>query len=103
MQKQSAEYAKAIKASYVQAYVQAKLDGDTERMTEIKGYVQEWNEDAKGTGLEISKFVQSATRAAKEAERPTALRYLKTAPKAMRNETRDLINIFGLTEDLANQ
>lgn len=103
MQKQSAEYAKAIKASYVQAYVQAKMDGDQARMEEIKGYVSDWNESAKGTGLEISKFVQSATRAAKEAERPTALRYLKTAPKSMRNETRDLINIFGLTEDLATQ
>jgi hypothetical protein len=103
MQKQSAEYAKAIKASYVNSYVQAKLDGDQAGMEKIRGYVEQWNKDAEGTGLEISKFVQSANRAAKEAARPTALRYLKSAPKGMREETRDLINIFGLTEDMATQ
>lgn len=100
LQKQTAEYAKAIKADYVNAYVQAKLDGDTARMNQVKGYVEGWNKDAEGTGLEITKFGMSAERAAREAKRPTALRYIKSAPKGIRPETRELLTIYGLDEDV---
>lgn len=100
LQKQSAEYSKAIKAEYVNAYVRAKLDGDTARMNQVKGYVEEWNKDAQGTGLEITKFAMSAERAAREAKRPTALRYMKSAPKGLRPETRELLTIYGIDEDV---
>jgi hypothetical protein len=94
------EYNKAIKADYVSAYVKAKMAGDTERMQSITEDVRAWNEDAKGTGLEISTFTRSANRAAREAERPTALRYLKSAPKAMRPETMELLRINGLDDEI---
>ena len=94
------DYNKAIKAEYVSAYVKAKMSGDTERMQQITDDVQEWNEDAKGTGLEISTFVKSANRAAREAERPTVQRYLKSAPKGMRPETMELLRINGLEDEI---
>ena len=100
MSKDVANYAKALKAEYVSAYVKAKLDGDTERMQEIAADVREWNEDAKGTGLEISTFVRSANRAALEASRPTVLRYLKSAPKQMRPETLELLRLNGLEDEI---
>lgn len=98
--KDVANYAKAIKAEYVSAYVKAKLDNDTARMQEIVADVQQWNADAKGTGLEITAFSQSANRAAMEASRPTALRYLKSAPKQMRPETMELLRINGLEDEI---
>ena len=100
LSKSVAEYSKAIKAEYVSAYVKAKLANDTGRMQEIVRDVQDWNDDAKGTGLEIMSFVKSANRAALEASRPTVLRYLKAAPKQMRPETIELLRINGLEDEV---
>lgn len=94
------EYSKAIKADYVGAYVKARLDGDTERMKDISDSVKEWNEDAKGTGLQIRTFERDANKAAKEAARPTALRYLKSAPRQMRPETIELLQTYGLYDEI---
>jgi hypothetical protein len=96
LQKETADYAKAIKAEYVGSYVKAKLSGDTEAMRRIEGYVREWNDSAKGSGLEVTKFTQSANRAAREASRPTLERYLRSAPKGLRDETNQLGEIFGV-------
>jgi hypothetical protein len=98
--KDVANYSKAIKADYVSAYVKAKLDNDTDRMQQITADVRQWNEDAKGTGLEISKFASSANRAALEASRPTVARYLKSAPKQMRPETIELLRLNGLEDEV---
>jgi hypothetical protein len=100
MSKDVGDYAKAIKADYVSAYVKAKLANDTDRMQQIAADVREWNEDAKGTGLEVSTFTRSANRAALEASRPTVLRYLKSAPKQMRPETIELLRINGLEDEV---
>jgi len=69
-------------------------------MQQITEDVRQWNEDAEGTGLEISTFTRSANRAAREAERPTAQRYLKSAPKAMRPETMELLRLYGLEDEI---
>jgi hypothetical protein len=90
------DYAKDIKAEYTSAYVKARLDGDAERMNQIVADVNEWNADAEGTGLVISNFRKSAERAAKEAERPTAARFMKSASKAVRPETAQLLEIYGI-------
>lgn len=95
LSKQVAEYAKEVKAGYVQAYVKASLADDAARMREIEGYVEEWNIDAEGTGLEISNFGASARRAAREAAKPTVVRYLKSAPKNVKPETVQLLEAAG--------
>jgi hypothetical protein len=100
LSKNVAEYSKAIKAEYVSAYVKAKVAGDTERMSGIASDVRQWNEDAKGTGLEITSFLRSANRAALEAQRPTVMRYLKSAPKQMRPETIELLRLNGLEDEV---
>ncbi len=95
LSKQIGEYAKEVKAGYVQAYVKASINKDYARMREIEGYVRNWNEDAKGTGLEITNFVPSAQRAAREAKRPAVARYLKSAPKNVKPETIEMLNAAG--------
>jgi hypothetical protein len=100
MSKQVNEYGKAIKAEYVAAYVKARAAGDQEAADNIASAVSQWNEDSKGTGLEITKFLQSANRAYREAQRPTVLRYMKSAPRAMRPETIELLRLYGLDDEI---
>lgn len=100
MSKDVANYAKAIKAEFVSAYKIAALAGDTKRKAEIMRDVAEWNRDARGTGLTITNFARSANRAVLEASRPTALRYLKSAPRQMRPETIELLRIHGLDDEI---
>jgi hypothetical protein len=94
------DYTKAIKAEYVGAYVKATLSGDRERAREVANAVRDWNDSARGTGLEIRTFEKDAARAAIEAGRPTALRYLKSAPKQMRPETIELLQAYGLYDEI---
>ena len=96
LSKYVSEYAKAIKADYTSSYVKARLDGDLDRMNQIVADVNEWNADAEGTGLTISNFRKSAERAAKEAERPTVERFMKSASKGVRPETAQLLEIYGI-------
>ena len=98
--KQVNEYGKAVKAEYVAAYVKARAAGDQEMANNVASAVSQWNEDSKGTGLEITKFLQSANRAYREAQRPTALRYIKSAPKTMRPETIELLRLYGLDDEI---
>jgi hypothetical protein len=94
------DYSKAIKAEYVSAYVKATLEGDREKARDVANAVQEWNEGARGTGLEIRTFEKDAARAAIEAGRPTALRYLRSAPRQMRPETIELLQAYGLYDEI---
>ena len=100
MSKQVNEYGKAVKAEYVAAYVKARAAGDQEAANNIASAVSQWNEDSKGTGLEITKFLQSANRAYREAQRPTVLRYMKSAPRSMRPETVELLRLYGLDDEI---
>jgi Xaa-Pro aminopeptidase len=96
LSKYVSDYAKAIKADYTAAYVKARLAGDTDAMEQTLENVRNWNEAAAGTGLEINNFIRSANRAAREAARPTAMRFLKAAPKNVRPETLELLEIYGI-------
>jgi hypothetical protein len=69
-------------------------------MQQIVKDVQAWNEGTIDNGLKITRFVQSANRSAREMSRPTALRYLKSAPTNVRPETMALIRAYDLEEDL---
>jgi hypothetical protein len=97
---QARDYATAIKAEYVGAYLKAKLANDRAGMQQQIAYVREWNKNAEGRGLEISDFVRSANRAAREAERSTAARYLKSSSRAGRDNIEQMVDIFGLSEAL---
>ena len=98
MSRYIAEYGKEVKAAFVTSYVKAKLDGDTARMREIIKDVAAWNESAEGQGTEISKFVQSANRSAREIQRPTAARYLKSAPANVKPQTEELLQLMGVED-----
>jgi hypothetical protein len=93
--KQSAEYAKAIKSEMVNAYTQAAIQKDTVAMKHIVDQVNEWNINAKGTGLEVSNFLPSARKSVTEASRPALARYGRIAPKQQQDFLNQLITLQG--------
>lgn len=98
MSKRISDYQKDVAATYRGLYVSAKIAKDNERAREVVQMVKDWNEAAKGTGLEIRSFEGSANRALREAQRTATERYLKAAPKAMRPETQRILELYGVTE-----
>lgn len=94
-------YVKSMKLKYTQAYVKAKLNGDTSAANKIIQFVNEHNRSHRGTEFEFRGFIRSANRAYNAAKRPTLLRYRKFAPKNIRQEVDDLMTIYGIDpEDL---
>jgi hypothetical protein len=90
LSKRIGDYQKEVVAVYRGMFIAAEIAKDRERSREVLAMVRDWNEAAKGTGLELRNFERSARRALREAQRPTIARYLKSAPKAMRPETERL-------------
>ena len=93
--KYGVEYAKAVKSKFISAYREAAVARDREAMRAILQEVKDWNESAKGTGLEIKNFRDAAERSAKEAQRPAGERYLRTIPKDMRRDAEGVMTLFG--------
>lgn len=98
LSKRIGDYQKDVAAMYRGMYVGAKIAKDNDRAREVVEMVKDWNEAAKGTGLEIRNFEGSANRALREAQRTATERYLRAAPKAMRPETQQILDLYGVTE-----
>jgi hypothetical protein len=98
LSKRIGDYQKDVAATYRGLYVSAKIAKDNDRAREISAMVKDWNEAAKGTGLEIRNFEGSANRALQEAQRTATERFLRTQPKAMRPETERFLELYGVTE-----
>jgi len=96
MGKQANNYALALRNEFTAAYVKAAVQNDTQEMARVKELVREWNSDTRGTEFEFRTWFRSANRAAKEAKKPTALRYKKTTQRNLRKEVDDLMRIYGL-------
>jgi len=98
LSKRIGDYQKDVAAMYRGMYVGAKIAKDNERAREVMEMVKDWNEAAKGTGLEIRNFEDGVNRALREAQRTATERYLRAAPKAMRPETQQILDLYGVTE-----
>jgi len=92
--KASRDYQLEVSKAFKDAYVKAALSGDKGGMKAIEDQVDEWNSDAKGTGLEIKTFRESVRRAIKEAKLPAGARFLKTTPLSMRDRTAEWMRIY---------
>jgi preprotein translocase subunit Sss1 len=57
--------------------------------------VNAWNEGARGTALEIRNFLPNATKALREAQRPAGERFLKSAPRAAREDIETVADLLG--------
>ncbi len=94
-------YTKSLKMKYTQAYVKARLDNNIPEMNRIVQMVNEHNRTHRGTEFEFKGFVRSANRSYNAAKKPTILRYKKYAPRNIRSELDELMEIYGIDpEDL---
>lgn len=99
----SRDYMLDVRASYTAAYVKAGMAGDRDAQQNILQSVAEWNDAAQGTGLELRRFPATANRALREAQRPTAERFRRSAPLGVRQETAELMAVMGLTPEVIRE
>ena len=84
-----------IAATFYNAYVQARLRGDTTQANQVLREVREWNREAKGTGLEISNFEKNAIRRLRDARSTALERTTLYAPKAAREQYEEAATLLG--------
>jgi hypothetical protein len=88
-------YQRDIAATYYNAYVQARLRGDTAQANQVVREVREWNQEARGTGLEIANFQQNAIRRLREARRTATERTVRFAPQTAREQYDEALKLLG--------
>lgn len=96
LSKMGGEYAKAIKAELVNAYVQAGIRGDKDQMKHISKQVMEWNIDARGTGLEVKDFQNAVKKSLTEAKREAVARFRRSTSKQMQPHVDELMRLQGV-------
>ena len=94
MSKQTDGYVKAIKRSYTNAWVKAKINKDRQAMKQIERDVKEHNKDHRRTEFELKRWLPSAQRAYRAWSLPAAERYKKFAPKNIRPDTQFLLDAY---------
>lgn len=99
---QEQAYMSMIKTEAVRQVVAARLSNDHEAEKSIKEYIKDWNESVKGTRLEIRTFDKSVNQAYREAKKPLALRSLKSSAKGGREESKEMLRIYGVDEEVLN-
>ena len=97
--KQEQAYMSMIKTELTREGVAARLENDTERLAQVRKFVSDWNEDTKGTRLEMRNFDRGLTQAYREASKPLAIRALKSSAKSGRMEAKDMLRLYGVDEE----
>ena len=87
-----ADYQKEVVAAYRQAWIKATMRGDTQGARDIVDAVNNWNDTARGTPLEINRFIQNSQRALREAQRGAGERALRAAPRAAQQDIQNLMD-----------
>jgi hypothetical protein len=96
--KRITDYQKETVAGFRSAWIKARLNGDTEQEQAIEEAVEDWNEGARGTALEIKKFRANAQKALREAQRPAQERLLRASPTAARDDLEQIANLLGYND-----
>jgi len=94
MGKQHAAYIQSWDQGFKNKYIKAYLTNDFNMMNDVLDMVDDWNFLHQGTAFELLDFERRAKRAAKLAELPTAERYLRSSPRAVRDDLRLLMDIY---------
>jgi hypothetical protein len=89
------DYQKEVSAGFRQAWIKAMVRNDPEQARAIVEAVNDWNDGAGGTAMEIKNFEANARKALREAVRPASERLLKSAPKAAREDIDQVTELLG--------
>jgi hypothetical protein len=80
--KRETNYQKQVVAKLRTGLLKAELAGDRETAASIRRTVREWNQETRGTLLEIRNFEKNYQRLKKKATMPAKERFLQSAGKA---------------------
>ena len=94
--KRVGDYAADIRRTFQGAYVQSRLAKNASWTRKVLRDVRDWNNAARGTEFYIENFRVNAEKSLREAKKPTAERYLKSAPKGVRPNIEWLMKLYGL-------
>jgi len=96
---QEQAYMSMIKTEATRQAVAARLSGDADAEKDVKEYIKSWNESTKGTRLEIRNFEKGLSQAYREAQKPLAIRALKSSAKGGRAEAKEMLRLYGVDEE----
>ena len=89
------DYQREVTSGFRTAWIKANIERDREKQRAIEDAVRQWNEVNRGTALEIRNFRQNSVRALREAQRPAGERFLRTTPRAARDEVATVAELLG--------
>jgi len=84
-----------VAATFYNAYVQARLRGDMAQANQVLREVRQWNQQARGSGMEIRNFQANAVRRFREAQRPASERTIRSAPRNLQETYETAAELLG--------
>jgi len=97
---QESKYMSMVKTDFTREAVAAQLAGDNERYQRVLENVREWNDSTRGTRLEIRNFARGVSISFRESSKPLAARYLKASARGGRAEAKEILQLYGVDEDV---
>jgi hypothetical protein len=88
--RRATDFQKQVSMSYRDAWIKAMISDDTQQAAKIAQAVNDWNE--ANPNARLNNWMKNAQRALKEARRPAGERFLKSAPKASRENLERYLN-----------
>ena len=84
-----------VAATFYNAYVQARLRGDMAQANQVLREVRQWNQQSRGSGMEIRNFQANAVRRFREAQRPASERTIRSAPRNLQETYETAAELLG--------
>lgn len=88
--RRATDYQRQVSMAYRDAWIKAMMTGDTQQAAKIAQAVNDWNE--ANPNARLNNWMKNTQRALKEARRPAGERFLKSAPKASRENLERYLN-----------
>lgn len=88
--RRATDYQRQVSMAYRDAWIKAMMSGDTQQAAKIVQAVNDWNE--ANPNARLNNWMKNAQRALKEARRPAGERFLRSAPKASRENLERYLN-----------
>ena len=88
--RRATDFQRQVSMAYRDAWIKAKMVGDEQQAARVAQAVNDWNE--ANPNARLNNWMKNAQRALKEARRPAGERFLKSAPKASRENLERYLN-----------
>jgi molecular chaperone GrpE (heat shock protein) len=74
--------------------VAAQVQRDSARVAELYAEVREWNQHAKGTGLEVVNIRDRVSKALRAQRLSASERFIKTTPLSSRDAAQRIVDVY---------